>query len=208
MTHIRFGAQTGATYSKWYRNIKVTRATNIKPLDKENNLISTMTMPLNTVGGSTTEKFYMKFSSCDEVVKLASNNSHFKLDKTEITVDPVDANNQAEITITYSSNEIGTHTGTITLYTKYQNRTFTVTGTTTKKVQTIEWKEGFTGNPLTLQKGLVVNNTNIAATSSSERPVIYTTDNVDVIEIILNGLGFKVIGEGSATLTASEAGDD
>lgn len=208
VTHIRFGAQTGATYSKWYRNIKVMRATNIKPLDKENNLISTMTMPLNTAGGSTTEKFYMKFSSCDEVVKLVSNNSHFKLDKTEITVDPVDANNQAEITITYSSNEIGTHTGTITLYTKYQNRTFTVTGTTTKKVQTIDWKEGFTGDPLTLQKGLVVDNVNIAATASSERPVIYTTDNVDVIEIILNGLGFKVIGEGSATLTASEAGDD
>ena len=208
VTHIRFGAKTGATLSKWYRNIKVTRATNIKPLDKENNLIAAITMPQNTVGGSTTEKFYMKFSSCDEVVKLASNNPHFELSNTEITVDPDDANNHAEITITYSSDEVGTHNGVITLYTKYQNRTFTVTGTTVRKVQTIDWKEGFTGDPLTLQKGLVVDNVNIAATASSERPVIYTTDNVDVIEIILNGLGFKVIGEGSATLTASEAGDD
>lgn len=208
VTHIRFGAKTYATLSKYYKNIKVTRATNIKPLDKENNLITAMTMPQNTVGGSTTEKFYMKFSSCDEVVKLASNNPHFELSNTEITVDPDDANNHAEITITYSSDEVGTHNGVITLYTKYQNRTFTVTGTTVRKVQTIDWKEGFTGDPLTLQKGLVVDNVNIAATASSERPVIYTTDNVDVIEIILNGLGFKVIGEGSATLTASEAGDD
>ncbi len=208
VTHIRFGAQTGATYSKWYRNIKVTRATNIKPLDKENNLITAMTMPQNTAGGSTTEKFYMKFSSCDEVVKLASNNSHFTLDKVEIANDLSKDEVNAEVTVTYSSNEVGTHNGVITLYTKYQNRTFTVTGTTTKKVQTIDWKEGFTGDPLTLQKGLVVDNVNIAATASSERPVIYTTDNVDVIEIILNGLGFKVIGEGSATLTASEAGDD
>ena len=208
VTHIRFGAQTGATYSKWYRNIKVTRATNIKPLDKENNLIAAITMPQNTVGGSTTEKFYMKFSSCDDVVKLASNNSHFTLDKVEIANDLSKDEVNAEVTVTYSSNEVGTHNGVITLYTKYQNRTFTVSGTTVKKVQTIEWKEGFTGDPLTLQKGLVVDNTNIAANASSERPVMYSTDNVEVIEIILNGLGFKVIGEGSATLTASEAGDD
>ena len=207
VTHIRFGAKTGATLSKWYRNIKVTRATNIKPLDKENNLITAMTMPQNTVGGSTTEKFYMKFSSCDEVVKLASNNSHFTLDKVEIARDPSKDETEAEVTVTYSSDEVGTHNGVITLYTKYQNRTFTVSGTTAKKVQTIEWKEGFTGDPLTLQKGLVVNNVNIAATASSERPVIYTTDNEEVIEIILNGLGFRVIGEGSANLTASEAGD-
>ena len=207
VTHIRFGAKTGATLSKWYRNIKVTRATNIKPLDKENNLITAMTMPQNTVGGSTTEKFYMKFSSCDEVVKLASNNSHFTLDKVEIARDPSKDETEAEVTVTYSSDEVGTHNGVITLYTKYQNRTFTVTGTTAKKVQTITWKEGFTGDPLTLQKGLVVNNVNIAATASSERPVIYTTDNEEVIEIILNGLGFRVIGEGSANLTASEAGD-
>ena len=208
VTHIRFGAKTGATLSKWYRNIKVTRATNIKPLDKENNLIAAITMPQNTVGGSTTEKFYMKFSSCDEVVKLASNNPHFTLSNTEITVDPDDANNHAEITITYSSDEVGTHNGVITLYTKYQNRTFTVTGTTVRKVQTIDWKEGFTGDPLTLQKGLVVDNVNIAATASSERPVMYSTDNEEVIEIILNGLGFRIKGEGSANLTASEAGDD
>lgn len=208
VTHIRFGAKTGATLSKWYRNIKVTRATNIKPLDKENNLITAMTMPQNTVGGSTTEKFYMKFSSCDEVVKLASNNSHFTLDKVEIANDLSKDEVNAEVTVTYSSNEIGSHNGVITLYTKYQNRTFTVSGTTAKKVQTITWKEGFTGDPLTLQKGLVVNNVNIAATASSERPVIYTTDNEEVIEIILNGLGFRVIGEGSANLTASEAGDD
>ena len=207
VTHIRFGADRGGTMYKYYKNIKVTRATNIKPLDKENNLIAAITMPQNTVGGSTTEKFYMKFSSCDEVVKLTSNNPHFTLSNTEITVDPDDANNHAEITITYSSNEVGTHNGVITLYTKYQNRTFTVSGTTAKKVQTIEWKEGFTGDPLTLQKGLVVDNTNIAATASSDRPVIYSTDNEDVIEIILNGLGFRIKGEGSANLTASEAGD-
>ena len=207
VTHIRFGADRGGTMYKYYKNIKVTRATNIKPLDKENNLIAAITMPQNTVGGSTTEKFYMKFSSCDEVVKLTSNNPHFTLSNTEITVDPDDANNHAEITITYSSDEIGTHNGVITLYTKYQNRTFTVSGTTEKKVQTIEWKEGFTGDPLTLQKGLVVDNVNIAATASSDRPVIYSTDNEDVIEIILNGLGFRIKGEGSANLTASEAGD-
>ena len=208
VTHIRFGADRLATMYKYYRNIKVSRATNIKPLDKNDQLIESMTMPQNTVGGTTTEKFYMKFSSCDEVVKLASDNSHFSLDKTEIVVDPDDAKNYAEITITYSSNEIGTHVGTITLYTKYQNRTFTVTGTTDRKIQTLTWKEGFEADPLTLQQGLVVDHTNIAAVASSENPVIYSTDNESVIEITMGGLGFKIVGVGTATLTASEAGDD
>ena len=208
VTHIRFGADVLATMNKYYRNIKVTRATNIKPLDKENNLITSITMPQNTVGGSTTEKFYMKFSSCDEVVKLASNNPHFELSNTEITVDPDDANNHAEITITYSSDEVGTHNGVITLYTKYQIRTFTVSGTTAKKVQTITWKEGFTGDPLALQKGLVVDNVNIAATASSERPVMYASGDENIIKITLGGMGFTVVGEGTTTLTASEAGDD
>ena len=208
VTHIRFGAKTGATLSKYYKNIKVSRATSIKPEDENGNLVETLVMPQNTIGGTTTAKFYMNYSSCDDVIKIVSNNEHFTVDQPEITVDQSKDYNSAEITVSYTADAKGTHTGTITLYTKYQNRTFTVTGTTDKKVQTLEWLPGFEGNPMTLSVGLVVDNVNKAAVANSERSVVYSTDNADVIKITLGGLGFEVIGTGEATLTASVAEDD
>ncbi len=208
VTHIRFGAKTGATLSKYYKNIKVSRATSIKPEDENGNLVETLVMPQNTIGGTTTAKFYMNYSSCDDVIKIVSNNEHFTVDQPEITVDQSKDYNRAEVTVSYTADAKGTHTGTITLYTKYQNRTFTVTGTTDKKVQTLEWQPGFEGDPMTLSVGLVVDNVNKAAVANSERSVVYSTDNADVIKITLGGLGFEVIGTGEATLTASVAEDD
>jgi hypothetical protein len=208
VTHIRFGAKTGATLSKYYKNIKVSRATSIKPEDENGNLVETLVMPQNTIGGTTTAKFYMNYSSCDDVIKIVSNNEHFTVDQPEITVDQSKDYNSAAITVSYTADAKGTHTGTITLYTKYQNRTFTVTGTTDKKVQTLEWQPGFEGDPMTLSVGLVVDNVNKAAVANSERSVVYSTDNADVIKITLGGLGFEVIGTGEATLTASVAEDD
>ncbi len=208
VTHIRFGAKTGATESKYYKNVKVSRATSIKPEDENGNLVETLVMPQNTIGGTTTAKFYMNYSSCDDVIKIVSNNEHFTVDQPEITVDQTKGYNRAEVTVYYTANAKGTHTGTITLYTKYQNRTFTVTGTTDKKVQTLEWQPGFEGDPMTLSVGLTVDNVNKAAVATSEKSVVYSTDNADVIKITLGGLGFEVVGEGTATLIASEAGDD
>ena len=208
VTHIRFGAKTGATEWKYYKNVKVSRTTSIKPEDKDGNLVETLTMPQNTVGGSTTAKFYMNFSSCDDVIKVVSNDSHFTVDQSEITVDHTKDYNYAEVTVTYTSDAKGTHTGTITIYTKYQYRTFTVTGTTDRKVQTLDWKPGFTDNPMILPVGLTVDNVNIAAEAPSGNSVIYSTNNSEVIKITLGGLGFEVVGEGAAELTASAEGDD
>jgi len=208
VTHIRFGAKTGATESKYYKNVKVSRATSIKPEDENGNLIETLTMPQNTIDGTTTAKFYMNYSSCDDVIKIVSNNAHFTVDQPTITVDHSKGYNRAEVTVSYTADEKGTHTGTITLYTKYQNRTFTVTGTTDKKVQTLDWQPGFEGDPMTLSVGLTVDNVNKAAVANSERSVVYSTDNAEVIKITLGGLGFEVIGTGTATLTAAVAEDD
>ncbi len=208
VTHIRFGAETGGTYGKSYKNIKISRTTSIKPEDEDGNLVETLVMPQNTVGGTTTAKFYMNFSSCDDVIKVVSNNSHFTVDQSEISVDHTKDYDHADVTVTYSSYAKGTHTGTITIYTKYQYRTFTVTGTTDRKVQTLDWKPGFTDNPMILPVGLTVDNVNIAAEAPSGNSVIYSTNNSEVIKITLGGLGFEVVGEGTAELTASAEGDD
>lgn len=208
VSHIRFGATTGATYSKYYKNIRVTRKTSVTVLDKDNNALETLTMDQNTIGGTTTAKFYIDYNTCADYVKVASDNSHFTLDKSAIEVDPTKDFNRAEVTVTYSSNEQGPHQGTITVYTPYENVTFTVQGTTDKKIQTLDWKAGYTSNPLVLPLNLRVDNTNLAVTASSDKSVIFTSSDENVIEIIMNGLGFRVAGPGTATLTASEPGDD
>ena len=208
VSHIRFGATVGGTLSKYYKNIQITRTTNIKPLDANGNHITTLTMPQSTVDGSTTAQFYLNYSSCDDVIKIVSDNAHFTVDPSEISVDHSKDFNNATITVTYHSNDKGTHTGTITIYTKYQNETLTVTGKTDKKIQTLTWEEGYTEKTLSLPVGLEIKNTNNVVSASGGGAVIYTTSDEDIIQIIQGGLGFKIIGEGTATLTATQAGDD
>ena len=208
VSHIRFGATVGGTLSKYYKNIKISRTTNIQPLDADGNHITTLTMPTSTVDGSTTAQFYLNYSSCDDIIKIVSNNAHFSVDKAEISVDHSKDFNNATITVTYHSSAKGKHTGTITIYTKYQNETLTVIGETDKKIQTLTWEEGYTENTLSLPVGLEINNVNYVVSASSGNAVIYTTDNPEIIEIIQGGLGFKIIGEGTARLTATQAGND
>lgn len=208
VTHIRFGASVGGTLSKYYKNIKISRKTNIQPLDADGHHITTLTLPQNTVGSTTTAQFYLNYSSCDDVIKIVSDNAHFTVDQTKISVDHSKDFNNATITVSYKSEEKGTHTGTITIYTKYQNETLTVTGKTDKKNQTLTWEDGYTENQLSLPVGLIVDNVNYAVSASSEKAVIYTSSDESVIKIIQAGLGFEIVGEGTATLTATQAGDD
>ena len=208
VTHIRFGAEVGGTLYKYYKNIKISRKTNIQPLDADGHHISTLTLPQNTVGSTTTAQFYLNYSSCDDVIKIVSDNGHFTVGQSEISVDHSKDFNNATITVSYNSDEKGTHTGTITIYTKYQNETLTVTGKTDRKKQTLTWEDGYAGDSLSLPVGLIVDNVNYAVSASSKKAVIYTSSNESVIKIIQAGLGFEIVGEGTATLTATQAGDD
>ena len=209
VSHIRFGAKTGGTLWKYYKNIKITRTTYLQAVDELNAEIETLQMDQNTVGSSTTKTFYLDYTTCDETIKLVSSDpTHFTLDQTEITAGGDNFGNLNEVKVTYKSNETGTHSAVITIYTQREHITFTVTGTTDKKHQSIIWADGYTANPLSLPVGLQVDNKNIAATTSSENPVIYTSSDESVVEVIMNGLGFKTVGVGTATLTASEGGND
>ncbi|MBQ6983654.1 MAG: hypothetical protein IJQ20_01875 [Paludibacteraceae bacterium] len=207
VAYIRFGAHTGATLSKYYKNVKISRKTWLKAVDASNAELDTLVMPENALGNSTTATFRVNYSTCDNVVKLESNNEHFALSTTNITVDGDNIGSPTEITITYSNSVVADDTATITVYTKYENTTFTVVGKTNKKEQFIEWQEGFTDRPLILSLGAGSTNEHPAAKATSNESVVYTTDDPEIIEITLGGLGFTVIGDGTAKLCASQAGN-
>lgn len=214
ITHVRFGAKTGATLSKWYKNVKISRKSYFNIQDAEHKNISSLPTMMCTIDESSTAtaKFYLDYSTCAEEITLQSSNpEHFTVSRTkiDITANSDNANSaKEEITVTYNSAELGTHNAVITIRTEYQTRALSVSGETTKRTPTLTWQEGYTNNPLTLPIGLTVSAIKPAAVSTSTAAVMYESNNASVIEITDNGYGFRVIGLGSATLTATVPEND
>ena len=109
----------------------------------------------------------------------------------------------AIINVTYSHNTLGTHTATLKLSGNGTSYFVTLTGTTTKKTQTITWDEQW--NTPTIPIGKIVEN---AAKTISPLPIKYKSSNDTVIQIINDSTAFKAIAVGTATITAIQAGDD
>lgn len=214
ITHVRFGAKTGGTLRKWYKNVKISRKSYFNIQDAEQNNISSLPTMMCTIDetSTATAKFYIDYSTCaGEITLQSSNPEHFTVSRTviDITANSDNANSaKEEITVTYNSAELGTHNAVITIRTEYQTRALSVSGETTKRTPTLTWQEGYTNNPLTLPIGLTVSANKPAARSTSTAAVMYESSNASVIEITDNGYGFRVIGLGSATLTATVPEND
>ncbi len=208
ITHVRFGAKTGGTLSKWYKDVKISRKAHFNIHDAEQKNISSLPTMVCTIDETSTAeaKFYIDYSTCaEEILIQSSNPEHFTVSRTKIDITPNSDNTNSakeEITVTYNSAELGTHNAVITVRTEYQTRALSVSGETTKRTPTLTWQEGYTNNPLNLPIGLTVTTAKPAAKSTSTAAVMYESSNENVLEIIDNGYGFRVIGLGSATLTA------
>ena len=109
----------------------------------------------------------------------------------------------AIINVTYSHNTLGKHTATLKLSGNGTSYSVTLTGTTTKKTQTITWDEQW--NTPTIPIGKIVEN---AAKTISPLPIKYKSSNDTVIQIINDSTAFEAIAVGTATITAMQAGDD
>ena len=209
VTHIRFGAKQGATLTKWYKNIKVSRKSYLNTVNIEHKNINKLDLPAVTLGNSSQAKFYIDYSTCDGEITIESSDPHFTVSPTSVTANGDNRDtDKEEITVTYTSDEVGVHNGVITLTTSYQMCALSVSGNTARRTQQLTWQDGFNTNPIKLPVGLVVNDQNIAVLASSGNRVIYSTDNPGVIRILNGGTEFEVIAAGTATLTAYEAGND
>lgn len=214
ITHVRFGAATGATLSKWYKNVQISRRSYLNLQDAEHNKISQLPTMMCTIDetSTATAKFYIDYSTCaDEIIIESSDSVHFTVSESSINVSDKHDNllsAKKEITVTYHSTELGSHSAMITVRTSYQTSALSVSGETSKRVPELIWQEGYTNNPLTLPVGLVVNALKPAATSTSSASVIYESSDASVVQILEDGYAFKVVGVGSATLTATAPEND
>ena len=109
----------------------------------------------------------------------------------------------ATITATYKHNKVGTHTATLTVKTALGTHNIALIGETTLKAQTITWNIADADTKLPLNK--IVEN---AATTISGLPITYTSSDETIIKIINNGTAFQAIKAGTATITATQAGNE
>ena len=110
----------------------------------------------------------------------------------------------ATISVTYKHNLVGTHTATLTLSNGTYSYDIALSGTTEKKDQQILWAADYTNEQITLPVGKEVLN---AATATSGYAVTYSSSDESILAITHDGTAFKALAAGTATLTASQAGD-
>lgn len=123
VTHIRFITTVGATLTKYYRDIYVTRATNITATTTS---IDFGTRTINDAAITKTASFSFNNTTYNQRVTGSCTDSHF-------TVSPVDvgATGSSSVNVTYSSTTPGVHSGTVTLSMNGATTTFTVSGSST-----------------------------------------------------------------------------
>ena len=156
--------------------------------------------------------FQLKISTCDTIVKLASNKSNVTLSETSIVFakdNTYDGGYASEnITVTYTCNHKDTTVAVISAYTQYEHKTFVVKAITKANDQEIIWKDGFEGDVVSLPISESISISDAASASSGLIPVLYRTDNPAVIEIAADSMSFKVIAPAQATLIARQEGND
>ena len=190
-TKIRF--VKNGTLDRYIRNVKVTMASYL-----ESNTTS-LTMPTTEIGTATTASFSISHSNIAQLTVSSNNNSVFTPNITTITESGEGKYGTSTITITYNPNAVGTQEGIITIGNGTQQIQIAVQGSATKKQQQISWQDNIDIIP---ENYLIEN----AAQASSGLEVSYESDNEAVIIVENNHL--RAVGVGTATITATQAGDD
>lgn len=212
--HVKFESVAPAGGKHYVSNVRVVRKEWFNIVDENGATISsTISMPTNTLGeNKTTKKIYLDYSTCAENIKLVSSNRHITFGDTKSTTYQFASNGSGkqEITLTYASDSVESIEGDVTIYTPYEHETIHIKASTQQKGQTIEWHTPFDAAQVTLPVTFQSQNiTPAPATATSGLGVKYSVNagEESVVRIENDGASFTIIGEGTAHLTASQAGN-
>lgn len=200
------------TSDPYIKDIRVTRKRwfNIKNAagDAE---ITELSMPSRILtGDSTVATFKVDYSTCASTIKVASNNPHIVVAASDRSFSST-THGERTITLKYSSTEVENITdAVVTIYTPYEHKTLTVNAETKGKLSTtIEYKGA---------DSYAVDHANMNATDlfqvrdengdllASPSITLATSDGSKIA--IVGGNAADFLCGGSATITASYAGDE
>jgi len=180
---IRF--KNAGTLARYVKNVKVSRRQHLTPS------ATTLALPANEIGGQTTASFALTWSSCADEIRLVSDNPKFTIDNPVISTNG--GSGTANITVTYSSDEMENATATLTLYTPYQQTTIVLTAATGKKQQTITWDDDIATLP--------VDTGALALNATAQGNITYTSSNPQVA--YMDGSTLHIVTYGTVTITAA-----
>jgi len=187
--YIRFKTKFGATLTKYYRNIKVTRATTLSAP-------STVDMGEVKVGLSTSTSFNVDFNNTTYPQQLtgSSTNSAFSIEST-----PLGETGSAQIKINFSPNTVDDYSGTVTLQMGSATTTFTVSGVAvdSRGTPVFTWDL-----PATIATGREYSN--FYSSTNNESEVSFSSSN-EAIAKVIDGKLCTFQNEGSASITINQA---
>lgn len=229
-TQLKFYTPVGATLTKYFKNIKLPLKKHILLADGGygKTTESKSFQPI-TIGSISNEVHTVKLRSFLTAgnITITSNNRAFRVGSSsnqDPQTFPVGANacasakgasgipagggtlgdiNLYDINIYFAPTAAGEQSGTITISDGTSIATISVSGTGEKRAQTITWNIADADTKLPLNK--IVEN---AATTISGLPITYTSSDESIIKIINNGTAFQAIKAGTATITATQDGDN
>ena len=209
-THIRFGAKTGGTLSKYYRNVRVTRKTYLTAADvtvdkkEDNNSI----YPGEEGVGVLTINYSL---ANGEYLKVVWDNPKFTIDGKTTAQGAINlgdkgcSSNVANLRIGYTSIEAGNDTAHVVVYNNVYRTTATIIGKTIKREQEIHWNTDI----------ILLGHREEHAAQTTSIPgniITYTSSNPDVIKVINDANGQPTIleawKEGTVNITAFSAGNE
>ena len=194
INYIRFVTKTGATYTKYYKNIKVTRATTLTMSEKN-------TLPLNMgtvkIGKSISATVNVDYNNTtyNQTLTGSCTNSAFTIESRSMG-----EYGTAPVTINFSPTTAGEHTGTVTLSMNGVTTSFTVTGTAQDK-----GTPAFTWN----LSNVATNSEYVGffSTTNEDTSVSFSSNNTAIANLV-DGTLVTYDTEGSATITVTQAGND
>ena len=195
-TKIKFYTNT-ISYSKYFKNVKVTMATYADAPGA-----TEWTAPTATVG-SPDESASTTMEWCNTspfTLSMTGDVSQF----TYSISNNASAGNYGTATIsaTYKHNVAGTHNATLTITTALGTHTIKLSGTTTKRTQSIAWAEALTGDSPTIPVGKKVQ-----SPANAQTEITYSVKDNTIISIDGNTLTALKAGTTTITATAAETNE-
>ena len=202
VTHIRFGAKTGATLDKWYKNVKLARYTYLNL--SEETLMFDQTADNKAiypgeVSASKTFTIDWSMPNNGTEIQITTNNPDFHVSPAVINNTTCN-NGSAEITVTYSSECAEVEEAKIRVGNQVFLKEIHVTGTTIKRDQTITWTQE--------QNLLTTDNLVLSAIASSNLDIEYSIvegENVATVNPVTGEV--TILKNGDVTFRAAQAGD-
>ena len=169
--------------------------------------ITSLAFGSNTISSGVEEKTFDVEWCNVNALTVTSDNALF-------TVSPASFGGKAQygtqtITVGYNRNqEVGEHSGTITITNGSITKIVTVSGTTTKREQAIHWNAELVATNFTMNAEEALTGADLATADNEEAVLTYSSSDENVIAVSEDGKTINAVDNGTATITVTATGND